>query len=209
MEYVPVILTVAVIHLLAVMSPGPDFIMTIHNSLKYSRRSGIYSAIGLGLGIAVHVTYCLVGIAVIISKSILLFSVIKYLGAAYLIYIGIKALRSKRGPDYGSEEHVAEDISPLQALRSGFLTNVTNPKATLFFLSLFTLVIDPSTPMAVKMIMGIEMVLATMLWFGVVAVVVSHRLVRKHVAKIQHRLEQCMGGILILFGLKVATQHAK
>lgn len=128
----PVILTVAVIHLLAVMSPGPDFIMTIHNTLKYSRRSGIYSAIGLGLGIAVHVTYCLVGIAVIISKSVVLFSIIKYLGAAYLIYIGIKALRSKRGPDYGSEEHVPQDISPLKALRSGFLTNVTNPKATLF-----------------------------------------------------------------------------
>lgn len=209
MEYIPVIVAVASIHLLAVMSPGPDFIMTIHNSLKYSRRTGIYSAIGLGLGIGVHVTYCLVGIAVLISKSVLLFSVIKYLGAAYLIYIGIKALMSKKGPDYTEEGHVPEDISRLNAIRSGFLTNVTNPKATLFFLSLFTLVISPGTPLAVKLFMGVEMVVATMLWFSLVAVLVSHKAVRKHVAGIQHRLEQGMGGILILFGLKVATQQVK
>jgi RhtB (resistance to homoserine/threonine) family protein len=207
MEYLSLIFTVALIHLLAVMSPGPDFIMTIRNSLKYSRESGIYSAIGLGLGILVHITYSLIGIAVIISQSIVIFSIIKYLGAAYLIYIGIKSLRSKRSTDYTSETHVARPLSKWQAIRIGFITNATNPKATLFFLSLFTLVIRPDTPFAVKAIMGGEMVVMTMLWFSLVAVIVSHRFIRKRIAGIQHHLEQVMGGVLILFGLKVATEQ--
>src|SRR5438874_2029674 len=88
-------LTVAVIHLLAVMSPGPDFAMVTRNSLLYSRKSGIYTSLGMSLGIMVHVTYCLLGIALIVSRSIVIFSIIKYVGAAYLMYIGYKSLRAK------------------------------------------------------------------------------------------------------------------
>jgi RhtB (resistance to homoserine/threonine) family protein len=210
MQYLPIILTVALIHLLAVMSPGPDFIMTIRNSLAYSRRSGFYSSIGLGLGILVHVTYCLAGIALIISRSVLIFSVIKYIGAAYLLYIGIKSLRAKPAARINAtEEYSAVDLTKGQALRMGFITNATNPKATLFFLSLFTIVIQPGTPLFVKLIMGGEMVIATMAWFSLVTIIASHRLVRSRIGKIQHYLERFMGGILILFGLKVATEHAK
>ena len=79
MGYLPIFLTVALAHLLAVISPGPDFIMITRNSLIYSRKSGIYSAIGLGLGILVHVIYSLVGIGLVISQSILLFTIIKFL----------------------------------------------------------------------------------------------------------------------------------
>lgn len=209
MEYLPAILTVAMIHLLAVMSPGPDFIMTMRNSLVYSRRSGLYSAIGLGLGILVHVAYCLAGIAIIISQSIVLFTVIKYLGAAYLIYIGIKSLRAQTSPlEDGATQHVSRDMTKWQAVRSGFITNATNPKATLFFLSLFTLVIEPSTPFAVKMIMGGEMAIMTAVWFGLVALLVSHRIIRTHVAKFMHYVERVMGGILIIFGLKLATSQS-
>ena len=76
MEFLSVILTVALVHFLAVLSPGPDFIMVVRNTLIYSRKTGIYSAIGLGLGILVHVTYSLVGIGLLIAKSILLFDLI-------------------------------------------------------------------------------------------------------------------------------------
>ncbi len=210
MEYISIILTVALIHFLAVVSPGPDFIMVVRNSLVYSRRSGIYSAVGLGAGILVHITYSLAGIALIISQSVLLFSFIKYLGAAYLIFVGVKALRAKRSDDLELEAgHKKTDLTALQAVRSGFITNATNPKVTLFFLSLFTLVIQPSTPFAIKLAMGIEMTLATILWFTIVALLVSHRAVRHKVANIQHYLERCMGGILILFDIKLATTHAK
>lgn len=210
MEYLLPIATVALIHILAVMSPGPDFIMVMRNSLVYSRRSGMYCAVGLGLGILVHVAYSLAGIAFIISQSIILFTIIKYLGAAYLVYIGLKALHAKRAIDNIQYEASArQDLTKLQAVRSGFITNATNPKATLFFLSLFTLVIEPATPLLVKLAMGIEMAVATFLWFGLVALLVSHKSVKNRVVKYQHYVERAMGGILILFGIKLATTNLK
>lgn len=210
MEYLPAILTVALIHFLAVVSPGPDFIMIVRNSLIYSRRTGICSAFGLSLGILVHISYCLAGIAVVISQSILLFSIFKYIGAAYLVYVGVKSIRAKRQKvNIPEHEQAKKEITTFQAIRSGFFTNVANPKATLFFLSLFTIVISPDTPFVVKAIMGTEMVVMQFVWFALVAIAISHRFVKHRVSNAQHYIERFMGGILILFGLKVATSHNK
>lgn len=208
MDFLPQIITVAGIHFLAVISPGPDFIMVTKNALVHSRRSGIFTSLGLGAGILTHVTYCLAGIGLIISQSVLLFNTIKLLGAAYLVYIGAKALLSK-----GQARELAfkpqADLSAGRSFRTGFITNVTNPKATLFILSLFTLVISPTTPFFVKIIMGLEMTIVTALWFCLISYVISHRLVKERFARIQHPLERVMGGLLVLLGLKVALTHSK
>ncbi len=209
MSYLPIFLTVALAHLLAVISPGPDFIMITRNSLIYSRRTGIYSAIGLGLGILVHVTYSLVGIGFVIANSIVLFSIIKFIGAGYLIYIGYKSLTSKASKMNLSGENQRKDISKLAAIRIGFITNVTNPKATLFFLSLFTLVITPSTPLFIKILMGAEMSIVTSAWFVLVAYLTSHHLVKSRISGIQHFAEKFIGVVLIALGIKVAFFTSK
>ncbi len=84
------LLLIATIHILGAASPGPDLALVLKNSLESGRKAGIYSALGIALGIAVHVSYSVLGLAVLISKSILLFNIIKLIGAAYLIYIGSK-----------------------------------------------------------------------------------------------------------------------
>jgi threonine/homoserine/homoserine lactone efflux protein len=89
-------LTVFLVGCLAVMSPGPNMAMALKNSLAHSRRAGVSTAAGLALGDAMHVSYCLVGIAVVISRSILLFDAIKWVGAAYLVYVGVRSLRASR-----------------------------------------------------------------------------------------------------------------
>lgn len=209
MEYLPAILTVAFINFLVVISPGPDFILILRNSLIYSRRTGIYSAIGLGLGILLHVTYSLVGIGLLIANSIVLFNIIKFLGAAYLIYIGYKSLTSKPSNIHLESQEQKKDISKLAAIRMGFITNATNPKVTLFFLSLFTLVINPNTPLLIKLIMGAEMTIVTCLWFTLVAYLVSHSLIKNKVNKIQHYSEKLIGAVLIGLGIKVALSSSK
>lgn len=209
MAYLPVILTVALVHLLAVISPGPDFIMITRNSLIYSRRTGIYSALGLSLGILVHVTYSLVGIGFLIAKSILLFNVIKFLGAAYLIYIGYKSITAKSSSLHLQNQIHKTDLSRLAAIRMGFITNVTNPKATLFFLSLFTLVINPDTPLLVKLFMGAEMSIVTSLWFMLVAFLISHHLIKDKLNRVQNYAEKFIGVILIILGIKVALSTSK
>lgn len=208
-EYLPEFLTVAVVHFLALISPGPDFMLIARNSLFYSRKAGIYSALGLSLGILVHTTYSLAGIALIISKSILLFSVMKFLAAGYLIYIGYKSLASKTSENGNYEGIQGRYLSRWGAFRMGFLTNVTNPKVTLFFLSLFTVVINPLAPFSVKLLYGIWMSAVTFCWFALVATFFSHHLIQQRAHGIQHYAEKFMGVILIALGIKLATSTSK
>lgn len=209
MSFLPEFLLVTAAHLLAVMSPGPDFVMISRNSLVYSRAVGIFSAVGLGLGILVHVTYSLIGIGLLISQSIVLFSIIKYIGAAYLLYIGYQCLRSK--PQTATEATAVEEksMSPLAAVRMGFLTNALNPKATLFFLALFTQVISTETPLFIQILYGIEMSVMTFAWFAVVASILSHKRIKSRFVSIQHYVERVFGVVLIAFGIKVALSTTK
>ena len=204
MEYLALIGTVTIIHLLAVISPGPDFIMACRNSLTYSRKTGIWTAVGFGFGITVHVFYSLAGLALIISKSILLFNVIKFLGAGYLIYIGLKSVLSKSSKIELGEHHKKDDITRFAAIRIGFLTNALNPKATLFFLSLFTLVISPTTPLPVMGVMSAIMIINTMLWFSLVAVFLTQKRIRSIFERFQGIFNKTLGGLLIALGIKVA-----
>ncbi len=208
-------LLVAGIHWLAVMSPGPDFAMVMRNSLLYSRRTGLLAAAGLAIGILLHVAYSLLGIGLLISKSILLFNTVKFLGAAYLIYIGVKSLVSKKDIDIHSLESDVptvsnqQELGVVQALKLGFLTNALNPKATLFFLALFTQVISPNTSAGIKILYGVEMSMATFLWFSIVALVLTHSRVNQAFSGLKHHLERLFGIILIALGLKVALESTK
>ncbi|MCB9174510.1 MAG: LysE family transporter [Flavobacteriales bacterium] len=203
MEYLPLFGSVLLIHLMAVMSPGPDFIMALRNSLTYSRKTGIYTAVGFGLGIGVHVFYCVFGLALIISTSEIAFNIIKYLGVAYLAYIGVMSIVSKSSNiEVGKESHLA-DISPLSAIRIGFLTNVLNPKATLFFLSLFTFVIGPNVPTSVSWILGLMMMINTTIWFSLVALFFTQARIRAIFNKYQNIFNTIFGILLIGIAIKI------
>lgn len=209
MEYLASALTIGIIALLAAMSPGPDFIVVVKNSLN-SRRIGLMTAFGVGLGILVHVTYSLLGIGLIISQSILLFSIIKYIGAAYLLYLGIQLIRTKRNPP--KEIRVTENrekISSLRALKEGFITNALNPKATLFFLGIFTQVIGPKTPLVIQGMYGLEIAIIVEVWFSILVFFLTTTPMRTRFSQIQYYLSKAMGAMLIAFGIKLALQHQK
>jgi threonine/homoserine/homoserine lactone efflux protein len=91
----------------------------------------------------------------------------------------------------------------------GFITNVTNPKVTLFFLALFTQIIDPVTPLGIQLLYGVEMMIATTAWFTLVAILFSHHFVKKQFEKVGHIAEKTMGIILIGLGIKLALSSAK
>lgn len=202
--YFSMIISVLGIHLLAVMSPGPDFFMAVRNSLTYSRKTGIYTAIGFGLGIGVHVGYSIFGLGYIISQSIWIYNIIKYLGAAYLVWVGVQSFLSKSNSLDVGETTQKEEISHLKAIRIGFLTNVLNPKATLFFLSLFTIVIGPETPKSTLLFVGFMMMLNTTLWFSFLSYLITHSKVLPFFEKYQTAFNKLFGGILVVIGVKVA-----
>lgn len=172
---------VALAHALAVGSPGPDFTLVLRQSLIAGRGPAVASAIGVGCGILVHVTYALLGVGLLLRHEPRLFAALKWVGAGYLAWLGWRALRSRAGNavDPSAKPSAAEVSSAWRgAWRRGFLTNVLNPKATLFFLALFTVGIDPLTPRWALMIYGLWMAVATMAWFSLVAVIMARPGVR-------------------------------
>jgi len=209
-------LTVFAVSLVAVVTPGPDFALTLRNSLAYSRRVGIFTAIGVGAGNLVHATYSLVGIGAVVSQSILLFNVLKWVGAAYLIYIGIKSLNAKRvaiplrGHCVNASEAIEQqrDIGRWAAFRVGFLGNLLNPKATLFFLALFTQIVRPTTPMVAQAVYGATVAAVALVWFAVVAVVISQQMFKRHILAAAHWLERLTGAALIILGVRLAVAEA-
>lgn len=199
------LLAVISITILAVISPGPDFAMVTRNSLLLSRRAGVLTALGIGLGIVVHVSYTLLGIGMLIQQSIWLFNALKIVGAAYLIYLGIRMLRAK--PASGGAVDAPPALSDFAALRTGFLTNTLNPKTTVFVVSLFMQVVQPSTPLSVQVGYGVFISVAHMVWFALVAVCFSSGAVRQRLLRVRHWIDRAFGGLLVGFGALLATAN--
>lgn len=205
--YLNEFLLVALVHLLAVMSPGPDFAVVIRNSVSAGRQAGLMTALGIGSGIFLHVAYSLLGIGLIVSQSIWLFNLLKLLAAAYLLYIGIKALGARPQANAGDLSASQVSMSPGKAFSVGFITNGLNPKVTLFFLSVFTLVISPQTPTLVQAGYGVYLALATTLWFCLVALLFSQPAVRRGFARMGHWFDRLMGAVLVGLGLHLALSE--
>ncbi|WP_413702177.1 LysE family transporter [Psychromonas sp. KJ10-10] len=203
LNYLPELISVSIIAVFMVISPGADFVMITRNSLFYGRSCGLYSSLGIGLAIWIHVAYSIAGLAIIISKSILLFSLIKYLGVAYLIYIGYKTFTSKSDLELKNEVKEVR-LSPLSAVKLGFITNVLNPKTTLFFLSIFTQVVNPNTPIWVQLIYGLIISSAHILWFSLVSLFFSHPSLVDKFNLHKQKIEKVVGSVLMAFGVKVA-----
>ncbi len=201
-------MTVALVHLLAVASPGPDFAVVVRESVTQGRRIGSWTALGVGCGIFVHVAYSLLGIGLIVSQSIVLFNLFKWLAAGYLLYLGWRALRARpMSLDSADEVGTTSDRSPWQAFVVGFVTNGLNPKATLFFLSLFTVVISADTPLWVQAGYGVYLAGATALWFLLVAWLFSRGRVRAGFARMGHWFDRLTGAVLIGLGVRLAVSE--
>ncbi|MEU3616566.1 LysE family transporter [Streptomyces sp. NPDC006872] len=196
------LLAVALITVLAVIAPGADFAMIVRNSYLYGRRTGLFAATGVAAGVLVHVTYTMLGVGLLIASSTFLFTIIKLVGAAYLVYIGVRTFRTRGEVEIDLTGKT--ELTPLAALRTGFLTNVLNPKTTLFVVSTFSQVVSPGTPAHQQVGYGLFMSLAHLLWFGVVAVFFSQDRMRTLMLRGQKVLNKVIGSVLAGLGVSLA-----
>jgi threonine/homoserine/homoserine lactone efflux protein len=197
--------TIVIAHLLAVTSPGPDFAVVMRQSVRCGTRSGIWTSLGVGSAILLHVSYCLLGVAFLLSQSPALFNAMKLLAAVYLFHLGVQSIRASFvRPVIDGEATLEPALSAARAFGLGFVTNGLNPKATLFFLALFTAVIDPNTPTSIQVIYGLYLAGATFLWFAFLSLILGIPRVRVFILRMGAWLERAMGAILILISLKLA-----
>ncbi|WP_448106739.1 LysE family translocator [Pseudomonas azerbaijanoccidentalis] len=201
-NYLGEFLALATIHFLAVVAPGPDFAVTIRQSVRFGRRVGICTALGIGAGISVHVLYTLLGVGALMHTTPWLLTVAKVVGGAYILYLGVSLLRSQPKAVLEGEKDTNEPVveqTLLKAFTTGFLTNATNPKATLFFLAIFTTLISATTPLQIQALYGVWMCFVNALWFVIVALFFSNPRIRLLFMRMGHWFERSMGVILILF----------
>jgi threonine/homoserine/homoserine lactone efflux protein len=193
------ILSALAVHFLALISPGPDFIVAVQSGLSYQKRKALSTALGFGAGIAVHITYCAIGVGYLVSQSLLLFNTLKLIGGLYLLWIAIQLLRSQ-----GIQAHIKstyKETSHYYAFRKGFLTNVLNPKATLFMVSLFSFILTPTTSFETILLASLCMILLTIFWFSLVILFVSF--CKEHVTKYSKFIDRTSGLALLFLSLKL------
>jgi RhtB (resistance to homoserine/threonine) family protein len=191
--------------------PGADFFCVVRESVAFGRRAGMLSALGVATALMIHTGYTVLGIGLLVSQSILLFNLIKWAGVAYLIFIGWKSLRSATVADAGISVPGLPEARSRPAYRSfgiGFLTNLLNPKATLFFVALFTAIVSHHTPLAWQAGYGAILAACAAFWFTLVAVFFTTPAIRSGFVRFGHWFSRITGLIFIGLGIRLALQRA-
>ncbi len=197
------ILVIVSLTALVMVTPGPDMVLVLRNTLAGGRGAGLQTSMGILSGNLVHITYCMLGIGLIISQSILVFSMLKYAGAAYLIYLGVMSFRS------GGETLDTNDIERRRPNRTwfvqGFVNNLLNPKGALFYLGMFTMVITPETSAMTMLVLIIGMMLVSASFWLFFVYTVDRPFIRNSIARSQQTVSRIFGALLVLLGLRVAS----
>ncbi len=204
MEYAVVLSVIAAAHLLAAMSPGPSFIVVMQQSVARSRRAGLLAAAGIGLGSALWAVLVLLGLSLILEQATWLYATLRLLGGAYLVYLGIRLWLGARVPLDLSLPVAAVGASPWQSFRIGLLTQLLNPKAAVFFGSIFVTLLAPDLPVWLKLAVVGLIFFNEFLWYAIVAYLFSTGSARQVYARSKTWLDRILGTCLALLGARLA-----
>ena len=195
------ILVVVSVTFLVMVTPGPDMILVLRNTFVTGRRGGLYTSLGILTGNLVHITYCVLGIGWLISKSILAFEVLRYAAAAYLIYLGVASFRSSQNTLDAADR--AGWPSNRNCFGQGFLNNILNPKGALFYFGVFTIVIAPGTPASVMLALIVSMMLVSTSFWLVFVWTLDRPGVRAVLERSRVKVNRMLGGLLVLLGVRL------
>jgi len=199
------LLLITSIHLLAAASPGPDFILVSQQTLSNGKKAGLMASIGIALGLSIHIIYSALGLAAIIANSSVALWAIKIIGGCYLMFLGYQGLKSKAKSATTLANTAASKNSSLKNIGIGFLCNALNPKAPIYFVALFTVVLSPDLPLNHLVVYGVWMMLLQLAWFSSVVFLLSRPAVNEKFQRLGHWIDRLMGGAMLLMGLKVLT----
>ena len=200
------LLTLLAVHLLALATPGPDFLLVSRVAISTSRRAALLAAAGIALGVMAWAALALAGLHLLFAQIAWLQGAIKIAGGAYLVYLGARMLQASLqqaplGDNGGASAPVA--VGDAAAFRSGLLTNLANPKAAIYFGSIFATFLSGSTSAAAKAAMFALVSLESLGWFALVATLFSLPAPRRLYLRAQRWIDGVAGTAFALFGLRL------
>ena len=200
------ITVVTVVHILAALSPGPDLALMTRQSFVHGRSAGIWTSVGISLGLSFHILYSVAGLAAVVVHSSHLMLFLKVAGGCYLLFLGVSGLRSRPEPFEASPIPKGPGRnSPYRYLVSGLLCNALNPKAAVYFLSLFTVVLSPDMPVPTLTLLGAWIMLLQFICFTSLACVFTHKMIFDKFVKAGHWIDRIFGTAMVALGLRVLT----
>lgn len=195
--------TVALMHLFAVASPGPDFFLISRQSILYGKNISIWASLGISMGILMHSLLSIAGIYMILSLYPYLLFYMKIIASLYIAFLGIRTLMISNNIKIDISSANKIDISFFKSFFTGFLTNALNPKAFLFFIMVFALISNTTESVAIKMALGVYMAVATFIWFTFISISFTKISQGEVIKNIIPYLEKIVGVLLILISLQI------
>jgi len=203
----PALGTLALLHILAAATPGPNLIVVGHRAAAVSRASGLLAVAGVTLATLFWVALSLAGVGVLLQQAGELYHWLRLIGAGYLLWAGGRYLLSAARPAEGERPAVAKwRGSPF---RAGLLTTLSNPKSGIFWTSVFALAVPPAAPPAFFAAAVLIVMVQTALWYGLVALIFASAPSRRLYARLARWLEAVAGTALLAFGLRLAAETAE
>lgn len=187
-----------------IITPGPDMLYVITSGVSQGRKAGVLSALGVTSGLLVHTTLAALGLAVILSTSALAFTLVKYVGAVYLIYLGIRSWRDKESFSFETD---TRQMSWSSVFAQGMMSNLFNPKVALFFLAFLPQFVSPEFGnISIQMVvLGITFALFGVMFLllvGYFSGVIGHWIAGKQL--LARSIRWVTGSILVGLGLRLA-----
>jgi threonine/homoserine/homoserine lactone efflux protein len=203
-----IFVTVAIAHFLALLSPGPDFVLVVKSAIRNEGKNAIGVALGIASANALYIGLCLIGVGTILAASVTVMIVLKVIGGLFLIYLAVQALRANKSSysnlDIADNSHSNEVKTTIfKELITGFMSGILNPKNLLFYLSLFTVVLTPEVGLAFKLGLGIWMTAIVFLWDLSIIFLLSTPKVRSKFTKLAYYIDKITGAILGLIGFAI------
>jgi len=204
MEHLPVILGASLIWLAAIVSPGPNFLVVSRLALARSRRAALGATLGIAAGSLVYAGLTMFGLSVLLLTFAWLGEVLRVLGGAYLVWLGIEAWRTRAGPEAEGGAIAPAARRSARGFRIGFLTEITNPKAIAFFLGLFAAALPAATPLGAKLAVLLIGGIMELAWYTIVTLVLASGPMHRTYQRLRRAIDRVLGTLLIAIGLKVA-----
>jgi threonine/homoserine/homoserine lactone efflux protein len=182
MHLTVVFFTVALAHFIALLSPGPDFLLVVKSGVRNDKRSALGVALGIACANAFYIALCLIGVGAILAASVTAMIVLKIVGGLFLTYLAVMALKARK-QDYDFLERVSTQPEGVKSsfgreFLTGLASGIFNPKNPLFYVSLFTLVLNKDVGIGFKIALGAWMVAVVFLWDAAIIFVLSRQKVR-------------------------------
>ena len=192
------------------LSPGPDMIFIISQTSKKGIQSGFASVFGIWIGTFVHVIFAALGLSAILMTSAMAFSIVKWIGAIYLIWIGIQSIRSKSGNNFKIDnDSMPENLH--KSLRQGFLVSLLNPKVAIFFLAFLPQFVEPHAgTVSSQLFLHGSLIIVVAAFIEIPMILISGKLITylNKNERVSLWLDRTLGSLLILLGLKLATTNS-